>query len=562
MTEDKKQDQQTPESDHAEITPQQPAAGEAPTIPNVGRSIEMEVEEDDVNSTDVSDESNDVVDEDPRNSHPRPTYGVNEHINISRPVLSSRDTIRKHRFRDFERLPVLGLSAEEANLLTVANDPVLKRLADGLKNSRDLNTERYMETLMGADSTRYDGGTFDSSLTREDSKWDNTVVSGATKLSIVRPKFEAPNENDRLVGQAAVERMRAHLSLGSVLRVPLWHSGLWVTLKAPNEVALLELQRRIAADKITIGRNTSGLVFSNASVYVKSYLLDFILLHVVEATYRYTDVDELKALIREPDYLALVHGLLCTIYPDGYPYSQPCFINPDRCMHVIQETISLPRIAFTDTFRLTEKQRAHMVRKNAKFTELELEAYQAEFGYRKTRVVELNESTRMELRLPDLESSISLGTGWIDQIVSRAERALGPSVAQGLRDQFMIDQARVSSMCQYVHFVERIILNEEDDRQTIVEDPATISEMLAVSTANEEFYQNFYNGIQNFIEDATITVFGVPKVPCPSCSKDDVERAKQEDPEGRYSYLLPLDIQQIFFILLSLRLTRIYQQDV
>lgn len=489
---------------------------------------------------------------------PHPAYGKSDHVEVARPVFSSRDAIRKLRFNEYEELTHIGLSNEEYIELAELNQEEIQRLAN---TTRDPRLQRYLFQVLAAGEARLDGGAFESSLERDNSRWTNLVESGANKLAIVRPKFESPAENDRLVGQAAVERMRAHLSLGSLLRVPLWHSGLWVTLKAPTEVALLELQKRIAAEKIQLGRSTSGLIFSNASIYIYNYLTDFVLLHVVEATYRYADVSELKPLIKFPDMLALVHGLLCTMYPDGYPYSQPCFINPTKCTHTIQETISLPRVAFTDTFRLTDKQRDHMVRKMAKFTKLELEAYQKEFGFNDTRTVRLSDSMTMELKLPDLESALSIGTAWIDQIVSRAERALGPSVPKETRDDYMIEQARVSSMCQYVHFVERIVMNEDDDRQLIVEDSATIADMLATATGNSEVYENYYKGIQAFIEDSTINVFGVPKVPCPACSKEDVERVMREDPQGRYPYLLPLDIVQIFFTLIDRRLTRIFQQD-
>jgi len=518
-------------------------------VPDVGRSepfpeIAVESEEEEAKEDHVDD------------SRPKVNYTANPNVNVARAVFSPRATITKLKFDASETLTHVGLSTGEFLELAALNSEELEKLAS---TTRDDQLRRYLAGIVTSENNRYRTNIFESCNDREGSAWSNVVEHGTNKLMVTRPKFDSPSE-EKLMGSQAVERMRAHLSLGSVLRIPLWHSGLWVTMKAPTEASLLELNRRIANEKITLGRNTHGLAFSNSAVYINNALVEFILLHIVEATYRYAEVSELKEIIKLPDMLGMIHGFLCTMYPDGYPYSQPCFVNPGKCTHVIEETISIPRIAFVDTYRLTEKQRSHMARKNAKFTKLELDAYQEEFALSDQRVVSLSDTLSMELKVPDLESYLTIGMEWIDQTVQRAERVLGPSIPRDARDEYIEQQANITRMCQFVHFVDKIVMNEDDDKQYIVEDGQTITEMLAAASANVEVLNRFFAGVQRFIEDSTITIFGVPKVPCPACSKEDAERYMKETNEGKHPYLLPLDIVNIFFTLTSQRLTLTLQQ--
>jgi len=448
------------------------------------------------------------------------------------------------------------LSHDELLGFSEKNGDTLAQLAE---NARDGESRQYLLRIQDAVSLRLDGNAFKNSLSRENAKWDNIVESGATKLAIVRPKFDSPNE-EKLVGQAAVNRMRAHLSLGTVLRIPLWHSGIWVTLKAPTELAFLELQRKMSQEKIQLGRQTQGLIYSNTSVYLNQMIADFAFLHITEATYRYSDVSELREVIKAPDISALIHGVACTMYPEGYPYAQPCFINPGKCQHTIEDSISLPRTAFTDTFRLTEKQRLHMTRKNAKFTDEELEAYQADFKLSPKRVVKLNDTVKMELKIPSLESYLNTGTEWIEEIVARSEKALGATVPKDAREDYMRQQMEFTQLCQYLHYIDKILMDEDDGKQITVEDKDTIKEILSTVVSHKEFTVNFYQGMQDFIDDSTITIFAIPKVPCPACSKEDVDKWKENEKDGKYPYLVPLDMIQLFFTLTGRRLIRIRQQ--
>lgn len=525
---------------------------EAPVVPDLGRTSEIPAEslQAEAPATDPTPEV--------------PSFAVNYEpatkVKVTRPLfMGGREKLARMRFEPFEYMASVGMDHDEYVTASNTHEALLTDLAE---NARDPKVQDYLFTLANAGLARMGRGEFEDALDRDGADWDNVVNAGSVQLGVSRIKFSDITNGEKLSGAAAVQRVRSLTGTGTTMRIPLWHSGLWVDMRAPTTVDLLELQQRIAHEKVSLGRTTGGLIFSHASIYMTNHLVDFALQHVERATYNYNEIDELKSKIKHPDYLSLVHGLMSAIWPDGYPYSQPCMTNPGKCTHVIEDSIAIPRMAFADRFRLTLKQRDHMLRRLSKFTDLELNAYQAEFAHLKHRTIKLNDTLSMDLRIPDLQTSIQLGVSWIDQIVSRAERALGPGVPQQQREEYMVNQARVSSLVQYLHYVERLTLIDEKGDQGLIEDPKDIAETLAGLTSDKTTYENFYVGVRAFIEESTITVFGVPKVPCPVCSKTDAEKVAAEMKQGRYPYILPLDIVQVFFTLRDQRLTRMYRQEM
>lgn len=473
-------------------------------------------------------------------------YGTNANAELHQNVFNAGTDKERLRYRDYERLSVIGATSAESYELS-ANYP-------NLTLGQTEPEVRWEETAREASNHMFPGGAFEGALKREDSMWRNSVPSGAQNLHVSKPKFES-TEGERLTGEAAMMRIQSLMGLGSTARVPLWHSGIWITLKAPTEAALLELERRIASDKVQLGRLSKGLVFSNSSVYTLNYLTDFVLAHVLEATYRFTDVSELKPLILAPDIYLMVHGLLCTMYPNGYPYTQPCVVDPTKCLHVINEMISIPRLCFTDHLRLTDWQRNQMTRRMAKFTREEIQRYQSEHRFLDERTVQLTDQVKMELHVPTIEQYVQVGVSWVDSIIGKVDKAFGPSVPAKEREAYILDQARVTSMCQYAHWVKSIVMEDERGNTQIIDDPTTVSDTLATITSNTEAYKNYYEGIQKFIDASTLSIIATPKVPCPKCGE-----APNEE-ESKHPYLLPLDIVTVFFTLLDRRLIKIFQQD-
>lgn len=497
--------------------------------------------------TAASDAKPQLDDVDTRGNPPVIQYGRSPFSEMVNPVLDFKPA-KAGSFAPIERLAVMGVTAQEANNLSDFYPELELGETDHELNWGALSEEAAMHAQVH--------GHFEEATRRPNSMWRNSVRAENENLHLARPKFEK-SEGQQLSGQAAVMRMQALVGLGSHARVPLWYTGLWVTMRAPTEAALLELERRLAHEKVTFGRQSGGLAYSNSMSYLMNHLVDFALAHVIEATCKYSETAELKDIILQPDAEALIHGLLCTMYPNGYPYRQPCVINPSKCTHVIEALISLPRLAWTDQMRLTAWQGRQMTRKTAKFTAEEIKRYQGEHALLDSRNVTLSDSVSMTLTIPTIAKYVEVGTSWIDSIVEKIERTFGKTASPQERAKLINDHARITSLCQYAHWVEKLVLKEADESTATIVDPSAIMETLAVMAGATDVSSSFYEGIRKFIDDSALTVFAVPKTPCPKCSPND-QPIEPED--SRHPYLIPLDLVNVFSTLRARRIIKIIGQ--
>lgn len=473
----------------------------------------------------------------------RPVYirtGVNPHAELS--ADPSLPLNPKRPWREGEAIYVVPCTAEEFNNLlsnTQRLDPSGSERGRLWAQAVSLGREVMPTASVGLDA-----------LTRE-SNWRQSVRSGeegSVEIKAGRPKFGEGRGDGALVGEEALQRMQAMLGTGQIVRIPLWHSGIWISLKAPTESQLLELDRRIASEKIRLGRDTSGLAYSSMSVYHNSYLANFALQMVFDCSVSGYTVEMLKERIQLPDLPQLLWGLLCTIYPNGYRYFRPCINDPSVCQHVVEELLDISKLCWTDNMALNQSQRNHMVRKTTKFPDTELKTYveQHRFQNKGTLLVKEYEGNKtvVELRVPTLADYEASGFAWIDGIVAATDAAFGSQLNPEERDSYLLEQAAATSLRQYSHWIKRITFNGKEH----IEDRATLEAMISQLTGDAEVYRNFLEGVRAYINEATISQIAIPTYKCPSCQHD------QNNPEeSKHPHLIPLDIGTIFFILLGQR---------
>lgn len=383
-----------------------------------------------------------------------------------------------------------------------------------------------------------------ASVEREGSTWRQKVDVEGDLLGAGRPRFGKSSSNV-ISGEKALMKATSALGLGSTVQIPLWHTGIWVSIKAPSEKALLELERRIGADKVALGRYTSGMIFSNTSVYTVNHVVNFVLNHIYDASVKNITPDALKALIKTTDIPTLVWGIACAIYPNGYNYARPCTTNPAECQHVVKGLLNIAKLFWTDNDALSPHQRRHMQRRTDKFSDEELTRYQNEHVRGGTRVVTLKDELRLHLHVPSIQDYEASGFAWVDSITDMLEGAFGVSLRGSDRDNYIIDQGRLTALRQYSHWVSRVEVGED-----IIEDKETIEELLETLSSDEDIADSFFEEVGKYIDDASISLVAIPKYDCPSCGGEQTAETLDE----RHPHLLPMDTIRIFFTLLDQRI--------
>lgn len=408
------------------------------------------------------------------------------------------------------------------------------------------------------------GAVFQAALTNPEADWTNRPTHDGQPIGLQRLGRKSSGGN--LSGENAVLKVKSLLGLGTIMHVPLWHTGCWISLKAPSNSSILELNRRIAEEKITLGRQTSGMVFSNTSVYIQSYLVNFILAHIYDTNLETRDPAELKRIILVNDLPTLIWGILCTMYPDGYDLREPCVAALTECTHVSEGKVNISRMRIVDRSRLHEDQLKHMANRNQKRTLEELEKYQ-ELHTHTSRTETVNDDnlpTTLEviIKCPTIDEYEQIGFNWISEIEEMVDKAFSLPAHGKQRDSYITEHGRINRLRQYSHWISEIRVGE-GEHATIITDRQTIDTTCGELSQLEVGTNAILGGIGEFIEASAIAVIGYPNAPCPSCGLrygDHVEKAKEKGGEDKIVLgtdvpeFVAIDLTTTFFTLTGQRL--------
>lgn len=381
---------------------------------------------------------------------------------------------------------------------------------------------------------------------REGSEWRQFIEYESLRLGMGKPPQQPVAKGQLLTGERAALAIQSAMGMGTRIQIPVWHSGIWLTFNTPQDAALLALERRIAEDRIALGRDTAGIIFNNNMVYIIKYVFEFILDHLYSATVEDFTPESLAGMLRVTDLQTIVHAMACSVHVNGYELSQPCSARPDRCIFVTKDWVNLTKMFWTDRTRLTKKQIKHMANRVATYSLKEIQEYQDDGVVGNGRTLDMGNDVNFVLRIPTIAEYISSGVTWVEEIVNMIESSLTGETSFKDKNTYINQQARLSTLRQYGHWIKRIVHGEV----AVVEEPSEINNMLNILSGNEELVDKFLKEIKAYIDDSTISIVAIPSYKCPSCHKPMTSE------ELRHPNLIPLDALATFFTLRDQRLSR------
>lgn len=440
--------------------------------------------------------------------------------------------------------------------------PVIENKARGRTVSLDpLNTFAYplevtaaLREIHGVGYTEEDAplGTlftprlmFSTRMTAPGSEWVQFLEHGGERVGVQSPRY-APVGNV-ISGDNAVDILRKVSGIGTSITFPLYHSGIWITLRAPGDVELVNFDFKLTMEKTRVGLSTTGQLLNSRSAVFSNALIDFILEHVTATNVANLGEGMVKALrsrIDMLDYSTLVWGILTTMYPNGYPWIFQC-ANPE-CLHEREAVLNFARMNFVDKTVLTEKQMEMLVRKRKVISDAEIAQYKEEFKLTDKNAITLTTGVKLHLRRCTVDEYAESGVKWVDVIERQHANALSNYTSEVEREAYLTSQIQARYMRKYEHFVEKISIPQGSEYLDIVDRDTIISALEALSTVNEDF-ADFENGVLSYIEANTIAVVGYPAVDCETCL------VAPHTPEGRLRSIVPIAVDKVFFTLTRLR---------
>ena len=385
---------------------------------------------------------------------------------------------------------------------------------------------------------------FNTTLEDENRDFSQSLDVEDTKLKPLVPKVSA-NTGVKYTGEAALIRIQALLGNGSLLSIPLWHSGFWITIKVPSDSRLIDMEHDIMSAKVSMGRNVLGASFTNDQVYLTESIVN-LLKECIYSTSVHPDAGDIFDLIQIHDIQTIAWALASIIYPNGYPYQRVVRKEEFSESTIARGMVDISKLFWVDRSKLSDSQKRHMVKRvKPTMSKSSIEDYQKSFKGFDTRRVEIVPRLSAVIGSCSVNQYLQAGQEWIMKCQSHIESILGDEDDDNKRNKLMTNYFQSALLSQYRHFVKSIILTHDNGEEEVNDDYDTVSLILENHSRDDDIRNNLLANIKQFIDDSVVSLIATVSI-------NDEE---SDNPE--YPNLIPLDALYTFFTLVVRRVTKI-----
>lgn len=394
----------------------------------------------------------------------------------------------------------------------------------------------------------------------------NTIKYADKDLSPAPVTYK--DKSGKISGIEAVARFMDRIGVGTYHSIPLWHSGIWVTIRPPELQDITNLQIAISDIKINMGRKTTGLVYSNWSVIIINIIVDFIISHIDVYNVKIPKAD-LRGLILIQDLNPMIAGILSAMFPSGHDTVRICSNfgvitenNKPMCSYKAIGKVSPIKTIIEDASKITPDMLEHMSNKGKdSVTRDQVIEYQRKLGYVLAKDVPLKDSADNEYIFsfapPALELYIKNGNRWMLDIINSVEKMFmdADTVTLDGKNEKVNDLVYGMLMGVYNTFVVKITMDD-----TYIEDKETIDKVLNGLSGDSVLLNNFLNAVKEYINNNSICMVAVPSFKCPTCGAIE----KDTITTGNFKNFTPINVLEYFFDLTELRLalTRTRSEEI
>jgi len=439
-----------------------------------------------------------------------------------------------------DRIYVVGPAHTSGGLAeTIAMSPVID--PDASKTDRHHTQSMTVGTYFTPAQNQFAGALGDISKT-----WKQGLTSPKGNLLAGVPRY-AEERGDRVSGQRAVMRIRAQTGQGTYLTIPLFHSGFWITLKAPMRFELDELFRTIEATKVNVANNSYALALGNSATYLLRPIMDLIGRQLHDISVKGVNFDWIMDNTSSLDIPWIIAHLAHMVWRRGYQYAHACINDVQSCANVITELIEIGKCALVADDHFTEYQRAHMTkREGSSMTVDEVKRYKSDFPWHVGRSVDVpceDGVSFIKFYLKDMSVSdyIAAGVRWVERLEASVSKTISQTEDLNIRNAHLNRAADVTGMMEYSHWVSYIDLGDGQ----IVDDRETIDTVLMDQSGDKKLVESFGVEVRKLIDDCTIALIAAPVTKCPLCQKEDIENG------DLFKGTVAMDTLSTFFTLLS-----------
>lgn len=440
-----------------------------------------------------------------------------------------------------------------------------------------------LENLKEITANSFFGTNFAEYFKNKESQFTQKVTGDKGKaIRISNPVFTLPKSSGEMDGLNAIRFLSAATGVGHVMRIPLYHSGIVITIDAFKERKLLDLHQSIVRLNTDIGTYTKGLMYTADDVLMIKTIVEFILEHVIDTSMKNWNKDVqaipevLKSVILVNDIPSILAGALASIYPKGYPVFHQC-INvikgtctytldakrtPDLGDYEPDSLLDFRKVILVNNKRLSIEDKIHMTAVTPTYSLEEIKAYQKRVNYipKYENGVSIYSNDKIEvlvnMKIATLDKYFESGIEWCTRITDMVDRIMLTDSTEGaekraeLRNNLLNQYGSTVSLLRQTSWVDYLKINEKCEDKVYerrIVDPSTINNSLEVFGVVDGFEDNYNKAIQEFREDSIFVFSGISNFECPYC------HSGQTDENSKHPALIPINLSTYFFILTAWR---------
>lgn len=358
-------------------------------------------------------------------------------------------------------------------------------------------------------------------------------------------KLQGSND---LSGSKFVNAIRRVRSSGASIQIPLIHSGFWIYIKPSRLIRRVALDAQRQMTRVSLGRDTSGLIFSARGALEQKDIFEFAIEHTIGANIEGFDVDLMRKHIKVPDLAIIAYACALAHHPDGYPHSIPCHHSPQTCRHVEEVLLDLSACYWANLDKLTPFQRRLISRRtDVKWSEIE--QYQAEGIFASGEELKINESTTFVTRIPTADEYFEEATNWADYIKENINRVLDTDVPDNMRNMQLAQGLESTRMREYGPWISKYNVSYGDAViSTSTHDD--VIHALEEDSSDTDIADGLEEKIKGYIEKITTAAIGYPQFQCPACQQG-LSVTDSEFSKMKFESIVPLDPFKHFFVLMG-----------
>lgn len=457
-------------------------------------------------------------------------------------------------------LPIFGMLThlDKAGLTKVAT-----KIA-GNKTISESEKKELLVTIRNAARGKWDNDEIKSIF--ETGVWSQYIEVDGEKLT---PKFVSTNikagADNRLSGVTAVRHIASSTGTGRINKSYLWHSGIVLMLGIFKKEDILNLVIRILEERMEVGTDTKGSLFTADDVHTTTLIVEFILDHVIDCNIKDYTIPMLRELLLVADIPTLQAGALAGMYPSGYPFVNICKDYGDTCsyntLEQAEDSSKLPKLDFrklcvVDGDRLDRTARRHMKAPMGSHTKEQVIAYQEAVNVTENVSVPLNDTGtsiyRVVMQLPTYELYRNESRVWLADIEHMVNTAL--SGAEDL-DRRTYKQRRFSYIKSHMKrlgaqrqspWIKSISIATTGDDNYIIENRPSILDSISELSKNSELREAITDAVEKYKFESIFAFTGMPNYACPMCGKSQL-------PDGSpRPTLIPVNPASYFFDIMVL----------